>query len=286
MDSGKEQDCSPSAAATDEAASADDVKGKEDTRLEGDVEGEDTTAPVDVLGNNDPTMDGTVIDGEAGEGGKKDKKGVVYFSRIPPFMQPCKLRHLMEQLGRVGRVYLTPEDETQQARRKKSGGNKKTKFVDGWVEFESKSVAKRVAATLNNTPVGGKKRHNAYRDDMWLCRYLPKFKWHHLKEHVIYNREVRGARLEQKLSQQRKINNFYQEQLLEEKRMDKMKERREKKAAEHGEETAQPAHKKARTGVHQRTPHLASSQKSAAAVKSTTKQAEVSSDTLLDSLAL
>mmetsp|Transcript_11005 Transcript_11005/g.9154 ORF Transcript_11005/g.9154 Transcript_11005/m.9154 type:complete len:134 (-) Transcript_11005:304-705(-) len=114
----------------------------------------------------------------------------------------------------------------------------------------------RLAATLNNTPVGGKKRHNAYRDDMWLCRYLPKFKWHHLKEHVIYNREVRGARLEQKLSQQRKINNFYQEQLLEEKRVDKMNERREKKAAEHGEAaTQQPTKKKARTGVHQRTPH-------------------------------
>lgn len=191
----------------------------------------------------------------------------------------------MEQLGRVGRVYLTPEDETQQARRKKTGGNKKTKFVDGWVEFESKSVAKRVAATLNNTPVGGKKRHNAYRDDMWLCRYLPKFKWHHLKEHVIYNREVRGARLEQKLSQQRKINNFYQEQLLEEKRMDKMKERREKKAAEQGEEMVQPpVHKKARTGVHQRMPHTSS--RSNATTTTTRKQGEVSSDALLDSLAL
>lgn len=32
------------------------------------------------------------------------KRGVVYLSRIPPFMKPAKVKHLMEQHGVVTRV--------------------------------------------------------------------------------------------------------------------------------------------------------------------------------------
>ncbi len=37
--------------------------------------------------------------------------GVVYLSRIPPFMKPHKLKHLLVPYGNVGRVYLQPEGE-------------------------------------------------------------------------------------------------------------------------------------------------------------------------------
>jgi ESF2/ABP1 family protein len=37
------------------------------------------------------------------------KKGVVYLSRVPPFMKPVKLRHLLEQHGEVLRIYLAAE---------------------------------------------------------------------------------------------------------------------------------------------------------------------------------
>ena len=44
---------------------------------------------------------------------KRKKKslvpGVVYLSRIPPFMQPRKVRHLFSPFGPVGRIYLQPE---------------------------------------------------------------------------------------------------------------------------------------------------------------------------------
>ena len=44
---------------------------------------------------------------------KRKKKslepGVVYLSRIPPFMQPRKVRHLFSPFGTVGRIYLQPE---------------------------------------------------------------------------------------------------------------------------------------------------------------------------------
>lgn len=38
--------------------------------------------------------------------------GVLYLSRIPPFMRPRKVRHLLSQYGGIGRVYLQPEGET------------------------------------------------------------------------------------------------------------------------------------------------------------------------------
>jgi len=41
----------------------------------------------------------------------RDKAGIVYLSKIPPFMKPVKLRHLLGKFGELGRVYLAPEGE-------------------------------------------------------------------------------------------------------------------------------------------------------------------------------
>lgn len=41
----------------------------------------------------------------------RDKAGIVYLSKIPPFMKPVKLRHLLGKFGALGRVYLAPEGE-------------------------------------------------------------------------------------------------------------------------------------------------------------------------------
>lgn len=141
-----------------------------------------------------------------------DSRGVIHLATLPSFMGPEKLRHLMEPYGEVGRIFLQPEDKTERERRKRAGGNKKQQYSEGWVEFMDKRVAKRVALTLNTTSVGGKKRHNFYRDKLWNMRYLSKFKWHMLKEQAIYNRQVRKARLEQKISQATRENDFFLEQ--------------------------------------------------------------------------
>jgi ESF2/ABP1 family protein len=42
----------------------------------------------------------------------QDNAGIIYISRIPPGMQPTKVRHLMSQYGEVGRVYLQKEGMT------------------------------------------------------------------------------------------------------------------------------------------------------------------------------
>lgn len=38
-----------------------------------------------------------------------DKRGVVYMSRVPPFMKPNKARNMFEQYGEVTRLYLAEE---------------------------------------------------------------------------------------------------------------------------------------------------------------------------------
>lgn len=111
------------------------------------------------------------------------KTGVVYLSRIPPFMKPMKVKDLLSKFGEVGRLFLAPEDPKAHAKRVKYGGNKKKNFVEGWVEFKNKKDAKLCAETLNAQIVGGKKG-NFYHDDVWNIKYLPKFKWHHLQAQI------------------------------------------------------------------------------------------------------
>ena len=69
----------------------------------------------------------------------------------------------------------------------KSGGNRKVKYTEGWIEFQHKKEAKRCEQLLNNQAIGGKKRHNLFYDDIWNLRYLPKFKWSHLTEKLTYD---------------------------------------------------------------------------------------------------
>ena len=39
------------------------------------------------------------------------KPGIIYLSRIPPYMRPLKIRHVFSKYGKVGRIYLQPEGE-------------------------------------------------------------------------------------------------------------------------------------------------------------------------------
>lgn len=40
---------------------------------------------------------------------KEREPGVVYLSRIPPYMKPHKLKYLLSPYGKVGQIYLQPE---------------------------------------------------------------------------------------------------------------------------------------------------------------------------------
>ena len=112
------------------------------------------------------------------------KTGVIYLSRIPPRLTPQKIRQLLTPFGSpVLRIFLAPESTEEYTRRTKAGGSKKRRFTEGWIEFEDKKVAKRVAESLNAERIGAKKGDFLY-DDLWCLKYLPKFKWHHLTEQI------------------------------------------------------------------------------------------------------
>jgi len=139
---------------------------------------------------------------------KQHRKGVIYFPKIPPYMNPGTIRKLLGDYD-VERIYLSPEATHKRKIRIKQGGNSKTKYTEGWIEFADKKVAKSVAGALNGQLVGGKKRHNLFRDDTWLMKYLPKFKWENLKEKFAYDRKVREERLKVNLSQAKREQSFY-----------------------------------------------------------------------------
>ncbi|CAE6454796.1 unnamed protein product [Rhizoctonia solani] len=130
----------------------------------------------------------------------QQKAGIIYISRIPPGMRPAKVKHLMSNYGKVGRVFLQQEDPKRAYLRKKHTATKKVHYTEGWVEFESKHVARSVAEMLNAQPVGGKKG-TRWRDDIWTMKYLPKFKWNMLTEQVAQEAAAHTARLRVELSQ-------------------------------------------------------------------------------------
>lgn len=133
------------------------------------------------------------------------KSGVIYISRVPPFMKPSKLQKLLEPFGKINRIFLSPEDPSAHARRVKGGGNKKRTFTDGWVEFINKEDAKTACDLLNARTIGGKKS-NYYHDDVWSMRYLKGFKWTHLTEQIAAEDAARTSRMRAELSKSTKEN--------------------------------------------------------------------------------
>jgi ESF2/ABP1 family protein len=163
------------------------------------------------------------------------KSGIVYISRVPPFMKPSTVRQLLEPYGEIGRIFLTPEDPTQHTKRVKSGGNKKRSFVDGWVEFLSKKDAKVAAETLNATIIGGKKG-GWYHDDIWNMKYLRSgFKWSHLTEQIANENAERAARLRAEIAQTTRENKAFLQNVERAKMLEGMesKQTRKRKASHH-----------------------------------------------------
>ncbi|KAF7456281.1 Pre-rRNA-processing protein ESF2 [Cryptosporidium felis] len=146
-------------------------------------------------------------------------RGVIYISRIPPKMQPHHIRQIMSKFGEVDRIFLRPEDKSKHEQRVKLKGGRFIRYIDGWVEFKDKKIAKLVASSLNNTSIGGKKRHNIWRDDIWCIKYLSNFKWHNLTEHNRYIKSVRKTKLQATVAQVQKENYFYLQQVEKANRM-------------------------------------------------------------------
>lgn len=214
-----------------------------------DEDDEDNDEVTDALKEASETKDFTEIDDldEEKPGKRKNKKlkaltsdeaekanakikksGLVYLSKIPPFMKPVKLRQILSRFGEVNRIFLVPEDHKAYQKRVKYGGNKKKMFTEGWAEFVKKSHAKLAAETLNSNIIGGKKG-NYYHDDILNIKYLHKFKWNNLTEQIAYEKQVRQAKLRAEIAQATRENKAFIKNVERAKMIDGIQAKRKEK---------------------------------------------------------
>ncbi|CAH1130606.1 unnamed protein product [Ceutorhynchus assimilis] len=139
---------------------------------------------------------------------KPSKKGILYLSTIPPYMNVTKIREVFSEFGKVGRVYLQLLDKEKFQDKKQRKRKTSKKFTEGWVEYEKKCVAKRVAALLNNTQVSTRKKSKQY-DYTWNIKYLSNFKWTHLHERLAYEKAARSKKLKAEIQMAKKKTNFF-----------------------------------------------------------------------------
>jgi len=148
------------------------------------------------------------------KGEKKRKPGIIYLSSIPNGYNVSRTTGFFSQYGRVGRVFLQPDMKERNKRKDKLARN----FTEGWIEFHSKRVAKDVAANLNMTQVGGKKRAKSH-DVIWNLKYLPGFKWTNLSERLAYEKAVHQQRMRTEISQAKRETDYFRANIERSKRL-------------------------------------------------------------------
>lgn len=157
------------------------------------------------------------------------KTGVVYISKVPPYMKPTKMRQILERFGKVDRLFLKPETQAQHQKRVKHGlGNRKRMYTEGWAEFLNKLDAKLCVHTLNGEKIGGKKG-NFYYDDILNLKYLHGFKWMDLTSQMAKENEARASKLMLEISTATKMNKEYIKNVEKSKMVANMKKRKENK---------------------------------------------------------
>lgn len=166
----------------------------------------------DSVDNNSVSTSGKLINKK-----KTRKRGIIFLSTIPPYMNVAKIREIFSQFGEVGRVYLQSSAKPGEKRKRVPN-----QFTEGWVEFQKKKVAKEVALRLNNTKIGTRKK-SRYYDMIWNIKYIPRFKWIHLSERLAYEKAAMKQRLRAEISQAKKEAHYLQTNVEKSKRLKKKK---------------------------------------------------------------
>ncbi|VVD02504.1 unnamed protein product [Leptidea sinapis] len=148
---------------------------------------------------------------------KTRKRGIIFLSTIPPYMNVAKIREIFSEFGEVGRVYLQSSAKPGEKRKRVPN-----QFTEGWVEFQKKKVGKAVAANLNNTKIGTRKR-SRYYDMIWNIKYIPRFKWIHLSERLAYEKAAMKQRLRAEISQAKREAHYLQTNVEKSKKLKKKK---------------------------------------------------------------
>lgn len=128
------------------------------------------------------------------------KYGVIYLSYIPEGITIKILQEIMSEFGELGRIYLEPEKNNKKYRT----------YVEGWIEFKKKRIAKEVAKKLNGTPLQYGRKKCKLNGQIWSIKYLHKFKWANLMEQLAHDRAVKEQRRVFEMTQAKKQVQFYQ----------------------------------------------------------------------------
>ncbi|XP_064812506.1 activator of basal transcription 1 [Oncorhynchus masou masou] len=211
----------------EDMANDDDEESGEMPKIENDDE-ELNDEELKVEAEGDPKEKNVSV-------GKTCLPGIVYLGHIPPRLRPKNMRNMLSLYGEIGRIFLQPEDRSVK-RKKRKAGTKACSFTEGWVEFRDKRVAKRVAASLHNTPMGARKR-SRFVSDLWNIKYLHRFQWCHLSERLAYEMTVLQQRLRTEISQAKRETNFYLANVEKSQNMDKLRKKRERKGEKIEEKT-------------------------------------------------
>ncbi|XP_026879349.2 activator of basal transcription 1 [Electrophorus electricus] len=167
--------------------------------------------------------------------GKKCVPGIVYLGHIPPRMRPKHVRNMLGAYGEIGRIFLQSEDRSIR-RKKRKAGSRGSSFVEGWVEFRDKRIAKRVALSLHNTPIANRKRSH-FNSDLWSIKYLHRFQWCHLSERLAYEQTVYHQRMRTEISQAKRETNFYLASVEKSQTLDRLRKKKERMGEGHEQKT-------------------------------------------------
>ncbi|XP_053173804.1 activator of basal transcription 1 [Scomber japonicus] len=216
----------------EEGEDNDDEDGDDDERDDDDDDDEEEDDDDDAMEKKKSKQKVSLATSSAD---RKCVPGIIYLGHIPPRLRPKHMRNMLSVYGEIGRIFLQPEDRLVRNRKKKSG-LRRCDFTEGWVEFRDKRVAKRVAASLHNTPMATRKRQQ-FASDLWSIKYLHRFQWTHLSERLAYEQMVLQQRLRTEVSQAKRETNFYLSNVDKSAHMDKLKRKRQKDGQKVDEKT-------------------------------------------------
>ena len=149
---------------------------------------------------------------------EKDRTGVCYLSSIPEGMNVTDVHGRLEKYEPL-RVFLKPDE--------RSKNKKKKNYIEGWIEFKDKLLAKLCEHELNGKPVGGRKNSATFVDTLWTIKYLKKFKWTNLTERLRYYEQKERSRLNAELAQTKRENDYIMKKFSESKLLNKKREKDE-----------------------------------------------------------
>uniref|UniRef100_T1JGM3 Activator of basal transcription 1 n=1 Tax=Strigamia maritima TaxID=126957 RepID=T1JGM3_STRMM len=166
---------------------------------------------------------------------RKIESGIIYLSTIPPTMNVKTIRQFFSKFGQTGNIFLKP-NRINRPLVLTPWTSKKSMyyFTEGWIEFKNKKIAKRVASSLHNTQVGGKRRHKYY-DSLWNIKYLHKldtrftcrnlFRWIHLNERLAHEKATHDQRMRAEIAQVKRETNHYVKSVETSKRLKRLETR-------------------------------------------------------------